>query len=572
MARTPPLAVMLVAPLVALFAAPALGAIGTVTDYTSKVPATSKTWSLAPAPDGSIWVGETSVSPANQAVAARSRARRRSHGSAEPYLRVGRLSPDGVMRFYSAGQPDYSTPGGMAWAGDGIWVGINRPNNTVAAVRMRVGGTVDRTVTLPGTGAGAMSAGSAEALWALVANGGPPGAVRIDPWTGTVSPIAGSPVGRGDVRSATVGRGLLTYATSDQSALTTISADGVIGSISVGTGANPIAVSGGPDGSLWWTPNGVSSGTVVRQPSAGSAGAALPMPNGTTGYQLVVDPDGNAWVLTGTTQIVRVTPTGSSTVSILPEATITMDDIVIGADGNAWISHYPRGLYRVLTGVVPANSSAPVVSGRVSPGAILSATNGEWQYLPSSYGYTWQRCKGTDPGTCTDIGGATGATYAVTADDLGRGLRVLVSATNLNGTARGVASNIVTADSPPATAFTLGKAKRKGYVISTTVTTSGPGSISQVGTIPGRKTATRATSMPTAKPKVRPVKVCTPKPVAAKAAGTYVIRCTLSKSARSMLAKKPLVVTLATAFTPTGGSRNAENRRVRVPVIAAKRR
>lgn len=572
MKRLPPRALFLVAPIVTLAATPALGSIGTVTDLTSKIPATSKTWALAAAPDGSMWVGETSVTPGSQAVAARSRTRvRRSHGSFEPYLRVVRLSPDGAVRFFNAGQPDYSSPGGMAWSGGALWMGVTRFGNTGVAVRMRSDGTVDRTVTLPGAGAAAMESDPAGALWALVLSGGPPGAVRIDPADGAVSAVGGSPVGRGDVRSATVARGLLTYATSDQSALTTISRAGAIGSIPVGTGANPLGVAGGEDGSLWWTPNFAGSGTVVRQSAAGAAGEPLPLPNGTTGYQVVVDPGGNAWVLTNTAQLVRMTPAGSSTVTLLPEATGSTDSAVIGADGNVWIAHYPRGLYRVLTGTVPTNSSAPVVSGRLASGTTLSATAGAWNFLPNSYAYTWQRCSGTNANACTDIPGASGTTYAVNATDIERGgVRVLVSASNLNGSSQGAASNIATTDSPASGAFTLGKTTRKGYVITTRVTTPGPGSISQIGTIPGKKKAKKGARRATAKPK--PVRVCSPKAVSARAAGTYTITCTLSKSARTMLAKKPLVVTLATAFAPSGGSRNAQNRRVRVPIITAERR
>ena len=81
----------------------------------------------------------------------------------------------------------------------------------------------------------------------------------------------------------------------------------------------------------------------------------------------------------------------------------------------------------------PVNTAAPVISGTVKVGSVLSATTGTWDYSPTAYAYSWKRCTTADLASCASIAGATQATYTLTsADDL-RYLRVLVTATNAMG-------------------------------------------------------------------------------------------------------------------------------------------
>jgi len=110
-------------------------------------------------------------------------------------------------------------------------------------------------------------------------------------------------------------------------------------------------------------------------------------------------------------------------------------------DGNVW-AIIDAGVTRVLTGVVPTSSAAPAInypSAAIEPpvppaaGTPMTATNGSWNYIPTSYAYQWQACTTTDSSTCTDIPGATGQIYTVATTDVGRYIRVGVTATNLNG-------------------------------------------------------------------------------------------------------------------------------------------
>ena len=79
---------------------------------------------------------------------------------------------------------------------------------------------------------------------------------------------------------------------------------------------------------------------------------------------------------------------------------------------------------------LPVSTAAPTVLGSVDIGSLLSLTPGSWSNAPTSYSYQWQRGGNT---TWSDIAGATQSTYRVTAGDVGYRLRVLVIATNADG-------------------------------------------------------------------------------------------------------------------------------------------
>jgi hypothetical protein len=83
----------------------------------------------------------------------------------------------------------------------------------------------------------------------------------------------------------------------------------------------------------------------------------------------------------------------------------------------------------------PVNTAAPTISGTPEQGQTLTAEPGTWTgTAPISYGYQWRRCD-ADGAACADIAGAAGAGYGVAAADVGRTLRVAVTATNDAGAA-----------------------------------------------------------------------------------------------------------------------------------------
>lgn len=82
----------------------------------------------------------------------------------------------------------------------------------------------------------------------------------------------------------------------------------------------------------------------------------------------------------------------------------------------------------------PENTEAPVVSGDAELGALLTATDGEWDGSPPiTYTYDWQRSPdGEDDWTAI---GATVATYTLVEADEDQFIRCVVTATNAAGSA-----------------------------------------------------------------------------------------------------------------------------------------
>jgi hypothetical protein len=105
----------------------------------------------------------------------------------------------------------------------------------------------------------------------------------------------------------------------------------------------------------------------------------------------------------------------------------------------------------ITTENAPSNTSSPVITASSQPlgGATLSASTGGWSTPAGagsvSYGYQWRDC---DPEgiSCQDISGAQSSSYAPSASDGGRTLRVTVTAADSDG---------LTAAASPATGVVL---------------------------------------------------------------------------------------------------------------------
>lgn len=85
----------------------------------------------------------------------------------------------------------------------------------------------------------------------------------------------------------------------------------------------------------------------------------------------------------------------------------------------------------------PVSAAKPAITGDalatgLRPGDAIVATNGAWKGGNITFKQRWQRS--TVGGGWADIVGATGGTYRVGVDDIDRQLRVVVTATNTEGT------------------------------------------------------------------------------------------------------------------------------------------
>ena len=81
----------------------------------------------------------------------------------------------------------------------------------------------------------------------------------------------------------------------------------------------------------------------------------------------------------------------------------------------------------------PRNTAIPSISGTLREGETLTASPGVWAGTePISFAYQWQRCD-SNGGNCASVPGATSRTYAVSAADVNRSVRVVVTARNSAG-------------------------------------------------------------------------------------------------------------------------------------------
>ena len=88
------------------------------------------------------------------------------------------------------------------------------------------------------------------------------------------------------------------------------------------------------------------------------------------------------------------------------------------------------------TAASPLNSSLPTIGGTAQTGHTLTASNGSWSgTAPIAYTYQWQRCNSSGS-SCGSIGSATNQNYVASSGDVGKTIRVEVTATNADGKAR----------------------------------------------------------------------------------------------------------------------------------------
>jgi len=100
--------------------------------------------------------------------------------------------------------------------------------------------------------------------------------------------------------------------------------------------------------------------------------------------------------------------------------------------------------------VAPKNDSPPTLAGTAEVGKTLTANRGSWSGTePITYIYRFQRCN-KEGGGCFTGGSTTQRTFVVTAEDMGKTIRVRVTATNKDGTtnATSVPTAVVRAADP----------------------------------------------------------------------------------------------------------------------------
>ena len=92
----------------------------------------------------------------------------------------------------------------------------------------------------------------------------------------------------------------------------------------------------------------------------------------------------------------------------------------------------------------PVNTQRPSVSGSMVEGSTVTVNRGSWTGGGTiTFTYQWLRCD-SGGGNCSSIPGATGTQYQLTANDVGRKVRVNVTARNSAGSTTAISSEAAT--------------------------------------------------------------------------------------------------------------------------------
>ena len=124
---------------------------------------------------------------------------------------------------------------------------------------------------------------------------------------------------------------------------------------------------------------------------------------------------------------------------------------VVLAAGAVLVAVIASGAASAQAQSVPSNTSPPAISGSAVVGQTLTASSGAWTGSPApTFAYQWLRCD-AGGGACGPIAGESGSTYVVASGDVGKTLRVAVTASNSDGTvqATSAATAVVTSTAAP---------------------------------------------------------------------------------------------------------------------------
>ena len=133
---------------------------------------------------------------------------------------------------------------------------------------------------------------------------------------------------------------------------------------------------------------------------------------------------------------------GSGDVNHTMRIVITATD----ATGSVAVTSSPTAIVGPAPVGAPTNTTPPTISGTASVGQTVTADPGTWAGVPTiTFAFAWQRCD-ENGAKCAPIANASAPTYMAVDKDAGGTLRVVVTATNSQGT--GSATSVPTARLP----------------------------------------------------------------------------------------------------------------------------
>lgn len=141
-----------------------------------------------------------------------------------------------------------------------------------------------------------------------------------------------------------------------------------------------------------------------------------------------------AWRASGETRKLRLTYADGTIVEFFGYiSTYSPDNVPIDGKMGATLNMKVTGAITLSAAAAPVNQLLPAIAGIADVGTTLTAWPGQWSGGPS-FTYQWQQ-DNAGGGTWSNISGATGASYAPIAGNIGNRIRVIVTGTNGAGTA-----------------------------------------------------------------------------------------------------------------------------------------
>jgi streptogramin lyase len=239
-------------------------------------------------------------------------------------------------------------------------------------------------------------------------------------------------------------------------------------------GTTPHLIVVGANGHPWWT-EGWSNTIATLDPAAATSGSCGSPSGSCNGLQRFTVPAsstcGGSTHTSGiayeaatdrvwfdnslTAQVGSFSPsTGTFAMTTLSDCNAhPHDGLSLDSAGNVWfgeefanaigelvqsvgsppaISSNPAAGLSPAAGLPPANTSAPTLGGTPRQAETLTALNGSWTNGPTTFSYMWQRCHQS----CANIPLATSGSYELGARDIDANVRVIVTASNAQGSAQ----------------------------------------------------------------------------------------------------------------------------------------
>jgi hypothetical protein len=162
--------------------------------------------------------------------------------------------------------------------------------------------------------------------------------------------------------------------------------------------------------------------------------------NAPTGYTYQWERSGNAgssWTaISGATAKTYVLQSAddNSVIEVLVTATNVAGSTIASSTVTASVKPAP-----------PVATAAPKISGSATVGAKLTATAGTWSGVGNTYAYQWQIGSGS---SWSSLSGATASTLTLVSADAGQAVRVLVTATNPDGSVSDASAASATVPTP----------------------------------------------------------------------------------------------------------------------------